>query len=490
MIMLNRIAVIILVACISLCSCDDYLNVNPPSEVINDDIFSHSKGVESAINGVYSKLASPSLYGDNIWSYSEILGQNIAPPFGSGSLEALAIYDYQQSNLREQISKIWIEAYEVIGECNNIINNLEDKDPEQWPLYNHYLGEMYGVRAFLHFELLRLFAPNVSHGASSNGIPYVTEYSYNITPFSNVKDAYQKVIGDLKKSQQLLKADIDLITYPRTDSDVKDNFSKGKIMHFNYYASTALMARVYWMMNDLQHAKEEALKVVNSESFPFVEKDEVGNLISGSLSNKETIFGVYSKSYFESTKSLFYDGKGGIAMGLYEAPWFPLKWNQVFEKDYSVDAGQDFRQSGWFVNLGYVHKFYKLVDLERINNNGISPESRGLYEGVSIIRIPEMYYILAEAELEQGSVLEAEKLLSLVVESRGLKPFRDREPVVVVNQEVVYNERHKEFFGEGMRWMELKKLNSEITSNFEVKTIPASDDVYVLPIPDEEFSYR
>ena len=36
----------------------------------------------------------------------------------------------------------------------------------------------------------------------------------------------------------------------------------------------------------------------------------------------------------------------------------------------------------------------------------------------------------------------------------------------------------------------MKRLNKDIVSNVETRIIPASDDVYVLPIPEEEFAYR
>ncbi len=36
----------------------------------------------------------------------------------------------------------------------------------------------------------------------------------------------------------------------------------------------------------------------------------------------------------------------------------------------------------------------------------------------------------------------------------------------------------------------MKKMNMDIISNTELKTIPASDQIYVLPIPVEEFDYR
>ena len=46
---------IILLACISLffLGCGNFLDINPESEVVNDDMFSTAEGVEDALYGVY-----------------------------------------------------------------------------------------------------------------------------------------------------------------------------------------------------------------------------------------------------------------------------------------------------------------------------------------------------------------------------------------------------------------------------------------------------
>lgn len=36
----------------------------------------------------------------------------------------------------------------------------------------------------------------------------------------------------------------------------------------------------------------------------------------------------------------------------------------------------------------------------------------------------------------------------------------------------------------------MKRLNKDIQSNARSLTLPASDNIYVLPIPDDEYQYR
>ena len=36
----------------------------------------------------------------------------------------------------------------------------------------------------------------------------------------------------------------------------------------------------------------------------------------------------------------------------------------------------------------------------------------------------------------------------------------------------------------------MKRLRKDFESNFEPRTILASDDIYVVPVPTDEFEYR
>lgn len=477
-----------------LSSCEDFLDVNPDSEVVNDDIFSDAEGVESALNGVYSSLNKENLYGKKLaWELPEILSQDIEGP-SPVVYSQLASYNYNDA--REFIDAIWIDIYKNIGYINNIIINLETKNPKDFPFYDLYLGEAYGMRAFLHFELLRYFAPHIENGgAGSRGIPYVTTYSFDPTPFSTVTEVYDAIILDLKKAQDLLMEDESYFTYPRVGSDSgAANFLKGREIHFNYYAATASLARVYRMKGDLESAKVEAIKVIESGKFPLATPDKIVNLVAGTLSPSESIFGLYSDDYIKTTETTLFSSSSwsGFVPYQVETGGNPIQgFRDVYNKNLGENSGSDLRLQ-WFrpsFEGGITVNCLKVVDVIQINS-GIHPSQRNLTPGISLIRIPEMYYIAAEAELINGNTSEATQILNQVLLSRGLTRLEDRNPEIIPSLDFLYNERHKEFFSEGQRWFDMKKRNLDILSNSEVKVIPASNEVYVLPIPIEEFESR
>lgn len=494
---MRRTYITYIILCLGLIlnSCDDFLDVNPDSEVVNDDLFSNAEGVEDALNGIYSSLNKENLYGKKLaWELPEVLSQDLNGPTPILYTQ-LATYNYNDASTF--INSLWKDMYQTIGYTNNVILNLEEKNSDIFPHYDLYLGEAYGLRGFLHFELLRLFAPHIENGAATaQGIPYVKTYTFEPTPFSTVSDTYDAVISDLKRAQDLLIMDEMYMTYPRADhtSDQLQNFLKGREIHFNYYAATAALARVYRMKGDLDDAKIEALKIINSGKFPLASADKIVNLVAGTLSPSESIFGLYSNEYIQTTEATLFNttSSAGFAPYQSESGGNPLQeFRDVYNQYLNANSGTDFRLQ-WFRRAfegASMFNVLKVVDVLQINT-GIPPASRGLLPGISMIRVPEMYYIVAEAELENGNTSEATAVLNQVLLSRGLAKLENRDPAIIPDLDFLYNERHKELFSEGQRWFDMKKRHMDIISNEELKIIPASDKIYVLPIPTEEFELR
>lgn len=107
-----------------------------------------------------------------------------------------------------------------------------------------------------------------------------------------------------------------------------------------------------------------------------------------------------------------------------------------------------------------------------------------------MIRIPEMYYIMAEALLEEGNEEHARDYLDAVVSARGMVKFADRDTGKDITLDDIMNERRKELFGEGQWWFCLKRLNRDVYVHALDATLKGSDRIYTLPIPTEELDPR
>ena len=165
-------------------------------------------------------------------------------------------------------------------------------------------------------------------------------------------------------------------------------------------------------------------------------------------------------------------------------------WKLLYKNTEGPEPGEDKRLSAWFLakeNTGNLKDICaKIMD----ESNDASEYSGGAYFGFSMIRIPEMYYIMAEAFLEEGDKEYDRDYLDAVVSARGMVKFADRDTGKDITLEDIMNERRKELFGEGQWWFCLKRLNRDIYVHALDATLKGNDRIYTLPLPTEELATR
>lgn len=475
---------IIISAMFLFSACDNFLDVKPKAEIVEYVYFDKPEGFEDALYGVYTKLGGSTLYGENLgWGMLDVFAQYYKK--SSASESAVNLMRIEHEKLKSSYSGIWSTTYEAIGYVNNILRNLNKKDENSMYWYNLYKGEALGLRAYLHFDLLRLFAPHIASQPAKEAIPYVTIYTGMVSPFRTVEEAYDLVLKDLKEAESLLGEDSTLFAYPRRFR-ADDGFATCREIHFNLYAAQALLARVYWMKGDLENALVYAKKVIDSDKFPLEDKLNLGQFVAGRLSSKETIFGIYSNDMLEKLKSAFYT---------YEPTYTWLPDDAVLNL-YNVpqEYGNDMRRTKWFRvpdNVGdtAILRCMKIVNEEKIVSPGSYKSENGRIEGINMIRIPEMYLICAEALLEKHPE-EAQKYFDALIESRGLFKYADRPGQAPLTLNDIIEERRKEFVQEGQYFFTLKRMNANINIAYDKKEVEGSDELYTLLIPEEEFEYR
>lgn len=464
-------------------ACENFLDVKPKAEVIEREFFKTASGFEDGLYGAYSSMTSSETYGGNYsFNYADLFAQYYRVDFWDDEMKYLVSLNHER--MQQKYVGMWSKMYESIGYVNNILRNCEKCDTTDFVFYNLYKGEALGLRAFMHFDVLRMFAPHVSHNPAARGIPYVKIYEGYVTPFSTVGDVYKYVIDDLKKAEILLARDTGLMVYPRKH-ELNDGFTSYREIHFNLYAAQATLARVYWMKGDLDSAYIYAKKVIDSQKFPLVDKTDIEKLVAGTVSLEETIFGLYSNSWFDQAKGRFYAYSS-------LSTYLPF---ESYESLYaaSESEGNDYRLT-WFRSPIVVdgdenksRRCMKIVNEERITL-GASYKSN-LLDGINLIRIPEMYLIVAEALLEKNPNL-AREYFDTFIKSRGLVPYAERLGNPLITLDDINKERRKEFIHEGQYFYVMKRLNMDIEVEALRVTLPASDDIYVLPIPTDEFEYR
>lgn len=446
-------------------SCDNFLDVHPDGEVLGKDLLTDRKGFENAMYGAYATMRTPTLYGKNMSYYTlDIMAQYFSCQGNQGITDLSAFNYYKNADVKKLFFDIWSGMYQNISYVNNVLINLEKQSPKSLELYDIYKGEALGLRAFMHFDLLRLFTEQTTNN-DTKGIVYSTAFSVKPADIISKKDALHKIISELREAEHLLDNQelYDLATE-------NDAYLRDRNTHFNLHAARATLARVYMTIGNTDSASYYAEKVIKESGLSLVNKTEIAGDIIGTLSKKETIFGVYSKDFYTNTKADLYDA----------TTFTSLDPRRNIQQIYSTtDGSNDYRYGAWFLPTNEGHRFIKLTDKVQLEN-GTRPE--GQIPGINLIRLPEMYYIMAECLLLQDKE-QAMKYFNDVLNSRGLASTDE------LTLSMITDERYKEFIGEGQTFFNMKRLNLDIV-NIGEETVPASNAIYVINIPEEEFNYR
>ena len=218
----------------------------------------------------------------------------------------------------------------------------------------------------------------------------MTTYSYAVKPFYTVGEVYDFILADLDEAERLLAAEESEMDYPRTNDNVR-NFLNYRNTHFNLYAVWATKARVYWMRGDMANAATYAERVIASEKFPLATPQEMGDYLAGKLSEKETIFGVYSSSYIESVRTLIYNQTSFVSYRPYSSSGSTqLPFETIYSTD-GDDGSSDYRYSLQYdSNTGLWSKIIDHYTLEGGSNtpSGWGRTSRRLYADTRVGNVP------------------------------------------------------------------------------------------------------
>ena len=458
---------------IAATSCEEFLDITPDGQVKRDEMLATNEGVEDALYGVYAKLRNTTLYGQEMYFSSlEIMSQTLYC-YGNTGVTALGQYDYNNTTVKNVFAMIWNDMYNNISNVNSVLNAPLVDGANAYPA-NRYKGESLALRAMMHFDLMRLFAEQITVNPNAKGIPYATEFSLKTPDFETLAENYNHVLADLQEAERLLA---DEGEYENTTSFMAD-----RQIHLNLHAVRALMARVFLTKGDKEKALEYAEKVIAQSGRQLKTKTEVINDVAGVLSKKECLFGVYFSGFYTQVSAKLQQTISYSSLDLRG------DFMEMYEKGVS---GLDFRTTAYFtsVDMGGTAKYRlsKFTDIYDLQNNA-SARPTDLIQGINMIRLPEMYYIAAECLLDKDYP-KALDYFNEVVTNRGLDALSG-EGEETLTQEIINTERYKEMIGEGQTFFNMKRLNLSIPSYDNSVTYRPEDGIYVVPIPDSEYENR
>ena len=478
----------ILLACIMVfTSCSDWLDVSSDSEVEKTELFKTEEGFIEALNGVYSRCTKSDIYGNELtFRYLDVLAQNYTFSSDYMGYRETSEFNYNDPLFISRKDATWNGLYNALSNCNLIIENIDSK--ESLFLNDNYKlvkGEAFALRAYLHFDLFRLFAPSYVTNPDAEAIPYVTSFSVKVTLQYTVTEVLEKIIADLNTAKLLLE-DVDPILSDfykvgyEDDENTAENegilFLQNRRHRLNYYGVCASLARAYLCLGNNTEALNNALEVINSEKFPWTKKEaftEPDLTKRDRILYTELIFSWYIPTANISLRQNFENGTTSLITNFSQG-------NAIFEVN-GVGA-DDLRYKNWLSKAtDGISEYLQLVKYHR-------EEDENKHELLApAIRLSEMYYIVAEATFDSNPA-EAWGYFNTVRKNRGIGTEISDESSSEKFKSELIKECRKEFFGEGQIFHMYKRLNRDIVGHSGV-TIPADNKIFVLPLPNDEMEF-
>ena len=317
---------------------------------------------------------------------------------------------------------------------------------------------------------MRLYCDNIKINSGAGGIPYSYSFDLKNKRICTLKECYDNVLNDLTEAQKILV----------NDKLVKDSLATSvyrgtRYQHCNQYAVWALKARVFHYKGDLDSAAYNAEKVIAHPELRLTDSKVFAG-VKRYGANRELIWGLYSNLLYTPYNDLFL--KGSLGSGSVVRVREGMR--TIYEVGSFEADSKDMRYTEFFTEDESISQQYAFTRLLKKDEQAYN------FQGVCLLRLPEMYYILAEAIYPQDKE-KALRYLNDVRNSRGLKDLEiSRFPTQDVFNKELLVERCREFWGEGQVFFSYKRDNSGFMNAANDKEILPSVDVFVLPWPKSE----
>ena len=466
-----------LTSALCLTGCNDWLDVPNKQEVIDYEMFENEQGFMDALSGSYYLMSRNELYGDMLTlTFLDL----VAHRYNTTNYLKEMVVDldlatfWEREETRAITDKFWTNGYNVIANLNSLLEQIDDyKDVFTYDNYEMIRGEALGLRAFMHFDLMRLYGRTYSDAVGVEVMPYVTVLQgEEILPLLTEDEIIRSALADLNEAEILLEGD-DL-----NSSSLENSWLNSRRGHFNLYAVYATKARIYHWMGDNENALLYAKKVIEADGqFSFFTPPTGGYNTWDASFSTESVFALYKDDMQElyanrvttiSQKSTIFNEPSEIEL-LYEI----------------TSGGSTDYRFNWCLSLytdqnGGDYSAYRNRRYDSFLASPMGPV-------VTLIRLTEMYYIAAECV---GNTEEGRGYLNTVRTNRGLSQLPDNMTDEIFENEL-FKEYQKEFYMEGQLFYYYKRKGITVILDHDNTTyVDMSGMGWVLPMPEDEANLR
>ncbi|MFD2827082.1 RagB/SusD family nutrient uptake outer membrane protein [Leeuwenhoekiella polynyae] len=415
--------------------CQEYVEIDQPMQ----RTLTYTGDYQYLLNYV-SRLEKsyfyPELASDDIEITDETFANNVTEKNAN-------VYIWAENIYGDSEDTDWNTLYQQIYTANEVINGVLESEGGTEAEKEEALAQAKVHRAFAYFSLVNVYAKQYDAATASTdlGVPLLlTPDLFVALERASVARVYEQIITDLEEAVDFL---------PETQKNSFLPSSTGAI---------ALLARVQLQIGDYEKAlslAEEALSrqsgVNNLENYIETPTSYPGRYEDQEIILLKTLGNTVLDFPLSQELLDLFDEKD-LRYELFTAPGTNYPWSPFEGRGY------------WKPRL----------------------RSQGIYIGPSV---PEMMLIQAECLARTNNPDEAISVLNTLRSYRfKAADYQELETQANVLQEVL-DERRRETFGTGLRWLDLKRLNKEpefktITRTFrgDTYTLEPNSNAYVFQI--------
>lgn len=443
-------------------------------------VFDTPSRIAQQVNGLFGSngLKSGAFLGGLYHIHSDIQGEefiNVKANQGTG----FNVWGFTQTE--SQTGGIWNAGYAAINKANVLLKGLDDNAakfvPPTFPegfaaKVTQYKAEARFVRAVSYFYLLQIYARSYGATASgtSPGLPLrlkaETGSDNNDLARSTVAEVYAQIIADLDFAEQNL---------PLSYTDELTN-----VTHPHRNSAIAFKTKVFLAQSKWSDVIREADKLVPA-SAPYSTTTGVKHALQASIA---TVFAV-PQTTSESIFSLVFTNQDNPGtqqqFGFYYLP--------TGNGEYYLNPSGILGDAGW-----------KTTDARRqfvLTSGGrqwltkyASPTP--FTDKAPIIRYAEVLLNLAEARVRSTNSVDerAVQLLNAIRTRSDATTKWTTADFTSANAltDAILKERRIEFLGEGLRAIDIRRLNVAFPAKGTVPSIIPTDPTYLWAIPASELT--
>jgi len=476
--MFNKTSFLIKVLILSVVfvSCEkDYLNTAPTGSVDAEAAYATTKNAAAAINGIYRAFVVRYQGSQGHFGYpalmiiNDVMAEDMVFPNASNTWH---FPEQRWQSHRSDVGTMSVFGYQLfyrlIANANLAIANI-DNAVGSVAERNQIKGEALAIRGFSYFNLVQYYGKRYDANAKPNnnlGVSLVLEPTQEGLPRATVEEVYTQINKDLDEASKLLTT------------------ARSAKSHFNRNIVRGIQARVALVQQNWAQAITFAQEARQGWSLMSVAQYQDG---FADISNPEWMWGF---DHLED-QSEFFGAFHSYISSNFNSTNIRATPKTINKLIYDQIPATDVRSKMWVkaptttnsitppggIRAPYMVQKFRLPGTPSTSTMGDVP----------YMRTAEMFLIEAEARARSGDFAGAAKALFDLVKQRDPSYVQSTKTGAALIEEIMFH-RRIELWGEGHRWLDLKRLNQPLNRN-GIGHIAAVALIYDVPAGDPQWEF-